>query len=55
MVAAGGTALLLEELLGSTGDPTETDIVEETDEFGENDTGGSDDDPAGTDTDEDSE
>jgi uncharacterized protein YjeT (DUF2065 family) len=55
MVAAGGTTLLLDELLGSTGGSAETDIVEDTDEFGENDTGGSDDDPAGTDTDEDSE
>jgi hypothetical protein len=58
MVAAGGTTLLLEELLGSTGDPAETDIVEDTDEFGENDTGGtgeSDEGPAGTDTDGDSE
>jgi len=58
MVAAGGTTLLLDELLGSTGDSAETDIVEDADEFGENDTGEtgeSDEDPAGTDTDGDSE
>ena len=57
MIAAGGTTLLLEELLGSTDDTAtaETDIVEETDDFGEtSDTGGtgeSDSDSAGTDTD----
>jgi len=58
MVAAGGTTLLLDELLSSTGDSAETDIVEETDEFGENDTGGTgglDDDPVGTDAGGDSE
>jgi hypothetical protein len=55
LLAAGDTTLLLDELLGSTGESAETDIVEDTDEFGENDTGGSDDDTAGTDTDGDSE
>ncbi|ERH09496.1 MAG: hypothetical protein J07HX64_01251 [halophilic archaeon J07HX64] len=55
MVAAGGTTLLLEELLGSTDDSAETDIVEDADDFGETDNTGetdlSDDDPAGTDAD----